>query len=218
MLSIETEITDVYKTLIANKAFPCVAAKAALACGHIQCMVAQNIACPKEDKAILNFLYGFIDGYRSSSNAFHSAAIIFKEPQQIDEESFDAFLWQRLQALADLDAKNHPWDHRVSPDPESSTFSFSIKEEAFFILGLHPGSSRASRQFAYPVLAFNPHQEFEKLRAAHRYESMKEVVRKRDVLYSGSVNPMLNDFGHASETTQYSGKKYDKDWKCPLKT
>jgi FPC/CPF motif-containing protein YcgG len=45
---------------------------------------------------------------------------------------------------------------------------------------------------------------------------MKKVVRRRDELYSGSVNPMLKDFGEAPEVFQYSGKQYDSTWKCPL--
>jgi FPC/CPF motif-containing protein YcgG len=46
---------------------------------------------------------------------------------------------------------------------------------------------------------------------------MKDVVRKRDIAYSGSVNPMLTDFGNASEVYQYSGRKYEDTWQCPLK-
>jgi FPC/CPF motif-containing protein YcgG len=68
----------------------------------------------------------------------------------------------------------------------------------------------------YPALAFNPHAEFQKLRATNHYESMKEIVRKRDIAYSGSINPMLSDFGEASEVYQYSGRNYNEDWKCPL--
>jgi hypothetical protein len=41
-------------------------------------------------------------------------------------------------------------------------------------------------------------------------------VRKRDIAYSGSINPMLNDFGNASEVYQYSGKQYTSDWVCPF--
>lgn len=35
--------------------------------------------------------------------------------------------------------------------------------------------------------------------------------------YSGSINPMLEDFGTSSEVYQYSGRKYDAEWRCPLK-
>ena len=167
--------------------------------------------------AILQFLYDFVDDYRNSKEFYHSAAIIFKGPEFINEEMFDELLWQRLQALADLDAENYSFDKRVNNAPSSPNFSFSIKEEAFYIIGLHANSSRQSRKFRYPTLVFNPHAQFEELRETSKYEIMKNVVRKRDIAYSGSVNPMLEDFGKSSEVYQYSGRKYDDTWQCPLK-
>ena len=205
-----------YSEYLRKKDFPCVAAKAALSRNHIQCMVASHMACPADDKTILQYLYGFVDGYRASEDSYHSAAIIFKEPVEINETLFDTLLWQRLNSLASLDKQNYRHDLRVDSDPNSPRYSFSLKEEAFFILGLHPGSSRRSRQFKYPAMVFNPHAEFEKLRNSDRYTRMKEVVRKRDVEFSGSVNPMLADFGEASEVYQYSGIRYNTDWICPL--
>jgi len=180
-------------------------------------MVAGNMACPKDDLVILQFLYNFVEDYRNSQMPFHSAAIIFNQPQMISEELFEELLWQRLQALIELDQKNYHYDKRVSDDPASPFFSFSLKEEAFFIIGLHSESSRLARQFKYPTLVFNPHSQFEKLRETNRYEQMQTVIRKRDIAYSGSVNPMLEDFGTASEVFQYSGRKYDAEWRCPLK-
>jgi len=206
-----------YHSFLGDKAFPCIAAKAALARKHIRCMVADHMACPKDDAAILQFLYQFIDEYRCADDFFHSAAIIFKGPSDITEPLFDHFLWQRLQSLANLDALRCDYDKRVSNNPSSERFSFSLKQEALFIIGLHPGSSRQARRFSYPTLAFNPHAQFEKLRYDDRYEKMKEVVRKRDTVYSGSVNPMLADFGEASEVYQYSGLHYGSEWECPLK-
>src|ERR1700730_16719391 len=218
MIEIESQaIIGEYLAFINNKAFPCVGAKAALARQHIKCMVADHMECPKDDRAILQFLYDFVDDYRNSGGTFHSAAIIFKGPVSVNEESFDELLWKRLQALEDLDKRNYAHDERVHADPSSAHFSFSLKEEAFFIIGLHPSSSRPTRQFKYPTLAFNPHAQFEKLREANRYKKMKDTVRKRDIAYSGSVNPMLKDFGESSEVYQYSGRKYDNKWQCPLK-
>ena len=205
-----------YSAFLGKKQFPCVAAKAALSRQHIQCMVAMHMACPAQDKIILQFLYSFVDKYRASEDSYHSAAVIFKEPVEMNEKIFDSLIWQRLNSLSSLDKQIYSHDRRVDSDPGSSHFSFSLKEEAFFILGLHPGSSRRSRQFKYPALVFNPHAEFEKLRKSNRYTKMKEVVRKRDVEYSGSINPMLADFGEASEVYQYSGLQYDADWICPL--
>ncbi len=211
-------IIDQYKDYINSRDFPCVAAKAAISRHQVTCMVADHMACPKDDNSILNFLYDFIDGYRSSANLFHSASIIFKGPQTIDEDIFEALLWKRLQTLADIDAQHYQHDKRVDKDPLSAKFSFSLKEEAFFIIGLHPCSSRPARRFKYPTLAFNPHAQFESLRANNNYDKMKNIVRKRDIAFSGSINPMLEDFGKSSEVYQYSGRKYDASWQCPLNT
>jgi FPC/CPF motif-containing protein YcgG len=217
MIEIEPQdIIKQYLTFLNNKEFPCVGAKAALARQHIKCMVADNMACPKDDLTILQFLYDFVDDYRNSKEIFHSAAIVFKGPGLLSEEIFDELLWKRLQALADLDERNYNCDKRVNADPSSVNFSFSLKEEAFFIIGLHAASSRPARHFKYPTLTFNPHAQFETLKEDGRYEMIKAVIRKRDIAFSGSVNPMLNDFGKSSEACQYSGRNYDNHWQCPL--
>lgn len=217
MLEEETNIIEKYKAYLERKEFACIAAKAALAKAQIKCLVADHLACPKDDDNILQFLYAFIDDYRASKEMYHSAAIIFKGPDVCNEPLFDAFMWQRLQALSNLDAVKYEYDKRVAADPSSGNFSFSLKEESFYIIGLHPGSSRLTRQFTYPTLVFNPHAQFEQLRETQKYDNIKGAVRKRDVAYSGSVNPMLEDFGEASEVYQYSGRKYDESWQCPLK-
>lgn len=210
-------IVEEYMAYINNAVFPCIAAKAALKTQHIKCMVAGHMACSNDDLEILRFIYAFVDEYCKSSKLYHSAAIIFKEPNILNEEMFEGLLWERLQSLANLDASNYKYDIRVSSDPRSACFSFSLKEEAFYIIGLHQLNNRKSRQFKYPALVFNPHAQFEQLRESNKYENIKKIVRKRDIALSGSVNPMLEDFGHASEVFQYSGRNYSKNWVCPLK-
>jgi uncharacterized protein len=212
----QTAIIEEYLSFISNPQFPCVAARAAYAHSQIRCFVAGNMACPAGDKMILDFIYGFIDDYRQAKSLYHSATVIFTGTQIMNEEHFDELLWQRLQAISSLDAKNYQYDHRVSDDPSSPNFSFSLKEEAFFIIGLNPESSRLTRRFRYPTLVFNPHEQFEILRQQNHYESMKKTVRQRDIKLSGSINPMLDDFGSSSETLQYSGRRYNSEWKCPL--
>ena len=199
-----------------TKEFPCVAAHDAAAKDNIRIYVAHHMACPADDRDILQFMYSFIDAFQSVKEGFHSAAIIFRGPQTTNEEQFETMLWQRLQSLSDLDALRYPYDKRVSADPVSPQFSYSLKEEAFYVLGLHPASSRKARQFDYPVLIFNPHAQFEKLREENLYHKMQNIVRKRDEIYSGSINPMLADFGNAPEVIQYSGRHHASDWKCPL--
>ncbi|MBW8359646.1 MAG: YqcI/YcgG family protein [Weeksellaceae bacterium] len=212
-----SDIIEQYLGHITNGSFPCIAAKAAVAKQQLQCLVVDHMACPKDDATILQFLYDFVDQYRSSATLYHSAAVIFKGPETSTEEDFDQLLWTRLQALYRLDAKNFNYDPRVASDPKSPDFSFSLKEEAFFVIGLHPNSSRPARRFKYPVMTFNPHAQFEQLRDMKKFENMQRVVRKRDLEQSGSVNPMLKDYGEVSEVYQYSGRHYDNQWECPLK-
>jgi FPC/CPF motif-containing protein YcgG len=209
-------IVDQYHAFIGGKDFPCVAARAALARDQVRIMVCDHIACPKDDRLIAKFIHSFVDEYRSSARMYNSAVVIFEGPIDCTEEEFDSLMWLRLQGISDHDSEKYKWDHRVSNDPSDPNFSFSIGEEAFYVIGLHPGSTRRSRKFQYPAIVFNPHHQFEELRRSGKYAIMKDTVRKRDVSFSGSVNPMLADFGQSSEVYQYSGRVYDKDWKCPF--
>src|SRR6478609_2795787 len=116
MLAHETDkasIIQEYLTFINAKEFPCIAAKAAVANQQARCMVAGNMACPKDDYDILQFLYNFVDEYRTSKNFYHSAVIIFQGKDLYNEEMFDALLWQRLNALQYLDAQHYDYDNRV---------------------------------------------------------------------------------------------------------
>lgn len=210
-------IINKYKDYVTNKGFPCVAAKASLALQQIRYLIVDHMGCPQDDSSILQFIYDFVDEYRGTEKIFYSAVVIFKGPELLDEVMFDKLLWQRLQALSDLDAQEYNHDKRVSANPASASFSFSLKEEAFFVIGLGPTSRRPARQFSYPTLVFNPHAQFEEMRQSGQYARMKSIVRKRDISFSGSVNPMLKDFGEYSEVYQYSGLQHDKQWQCPLK-
>ena len=189
------KVIEEFKAFLQNKEFPCVAARAALERNQIRFFVADHLACPHNDKDILDFLKSFTIEYRNSEAKFHSAVVIFREPTVIDEEMFDKILWKRLQSLSDMDSKTNFIDERVDIDPSSPNFSFSVNEEAFFVIGMNPGSSRTARKFKYPVLVFNPHSQFEELRTEQLYEKMKSIVRKETCLFSGSVNPILQDYG-----------------------
>ena len=211
----ETIIRE-FRDFIMKETYPCVAARAAMARAQVVCTVADHIAHENDDKLILRFIYDFIIAFRAADTQFHSAAVIFRRPAKISEDAFHRALWQRLQSLSELDATNFSYDTRVSADPSAPDFSFSLAEEAFFIIGLNPSASRPSRKFHYPAIVFNPHVQFEEMRRADRYERLKRIVRKRDLIYSGSLNPMLADFGEKSEVYQYSGKEIDAGWTCPL--
>jgi len=59
-----------YFSFLDSKEFPCIAAKAALSRQNVKCMVAGNMACPKDDAEILQFIYDFVDEYRRSKDFY----------------------------------------------------------------------------------------------------------------------------------------------------
>lgn len=143
-------------------------------------------------------------------------AASFAAPLETDEQSWEDLLWAQLQNLRELDRPLHAWDPSVSSDPQSAEFSFSFAQTGFFIVGLHPASSRLARQFAFPTLIFNAHAQFEQLRQQNQFERMKQTIRARDLKLQGSINPNLSNFGERSEARQYSGRAVEENWKCPF--
>lgn len=208
-------IENAYRDFIAADTFPCVAAKLAGKKDNIHVMVAGHMGCPFHDRQIHDFAGKFIKAFRESIEIYHSAAVIFPYPVSSEEE-YETFLWQRLQALAELDACTYDYAPDVSSDPNANDFSFSLHEEALFVIGMHPFNERPARRFQFPVIVFNPHRSFQHLRKKGGYEKMKSLVRKHDLEQNGSVNIMLSDFGERSEVYQYSGRVYDNEWRCPL--
>ena len=155
--------------------------------------------------------------YRDSTEGLRSLAVIFDGPLDLSETEFENLLWARIQSLADKDAwLGQDYDSRVSSDPGDPHFSLSFGGEAFFVIGLHPNASRPARRFAFPMLVFNLHDQFERLREQGNYEKMRDTILARDVKLAGDINPMLSKYGQASEARQYSGRQVGEDWQCPF--
>ncbi|HWT43252.1 MAG TPA: guanitoxin biosynthesis heme-dependent pre-guanitoxin N-hydroxylase GntA [Sphingopyxis sp.] len=207
-----------FQNFIRNPDFPCVGAKSALAGGMLHTIVARDLTSSWNDLEIHRELMNWTREYKSDPSGLRSLAVLFNDPADLDEEMFEQALWERIQSLADKDAwKGLPYDPRVCPDPQNPHFSLSFGGEAFFVIGLHPGASRPARRFPKPVLVFNLHDQFERLRADGRYERMRERILARDAELAGSTNPMLTRHGEASEAAQYSGRVVENDWKCPFR-
>lgn len=205
---------------IASAEFPCVGSKAALARDAIRTFDLGTLGCPRDDgrlHAALAEFASFVDSQPDDSSVVHSFAAVYAGPGDTDEARFEAMLWAQLQRLHDIDrARGHAWADEVSPDPDSPQFSLSIAGHPFFVIGLHAGASRLARRFESPVLVFNSHRQFDRLRADGRYAKMQAATRARDLELQGSLNPNLADFGTAAETRQYSGRAVEVEWRCPL--
>ncbi len=156
----------------------------------------------------------YLEGYDFEENSFQTFIATFPTTEVFSEKEFEELLWKQLQWLHKVDSQ--PWDPSVSSDPTSSKFSFSVAGKAFYIVGMHPKSSRLARQAPFPTLVFNLHWQFEKLREMGTYRRVRNTIRKRDKNLQGFINPVLEDFGKDTEARQYSGRKVEGDWECPF--
>jgi uncharacterized protein len=205
-----------FADFIRDENFPCVGAKSALARGSLEIVVARDVMSAYDDLRIYAGIYNLAERYVADPYLFQSFAVIFEGPLDLSEREFETALWARLQSLSEKDAfHGQPYDRSVSADPDDPHFSLSFGSQAFFVVGLHPHSSRPARAFPAPVLVFNLHDQFEQLRKQGKYETLRSSILKRDMALAGSVNPMLSRHGECSEARQYSGRKVSENWQCP---
>lgn len=210
------DFIDTFRRFIAADDFPCVGAKAAVQREGIAFYQAGDIENPAHDRALAAQLQAFV-ARPAADELFVSFVAGFPDSPLMDETEFEAALWARLQNMHDIDAHFFNWDSKVSTDPQSPEFGMCFGGRAFFIVGLHPQSSRPARRFNMPVLVFNLHSQFEQLRAEGRYQRMKDVILQRDMKLSGTPNPMLAAHGEGSGTRQYSGRAVGTEWQCPFR-
>lgn len=206
-----------FAAFIRSDYFPCVGAKSALALGLLTVFEGGDFLSKQGDRFLHDALTRFGAGSPDGVNGVASFACLFDPCPVMSEEDFEAALWSRLQGLHDIDAEEGvDWAQDVGREPSAPDFSFSVGRMAYFVVGLHPGASRAARRFCRPGLVFNAHEQFEQLRRDGRYEKMQSIIRDREIAHHGSINPMLTDFGRGREAAQYSGRRVPAAWSCPF--
>lgn len=203
-----------YQDFIIKKKHPCIMANAVFKLGKYHLEIYDDMTSDAIVNPILKAVETYVDQYDFESNEVESLILCFKENYFNSEFEFEKALWNLLQKLHDGDECE--WDIEVSDDVENPMFSFSLKGKAFYIIGMHPNSSRIARRAPYSTLVLNFHWQFEKLREMGTYQTVKKRIRRRDKKLQGTINPVLRDFGTGSEAKQYSGRAVDNQWKCPF--
>lgn len=202
--------------MVLNKNFPCAGAKTAIHQNTYRFSFYSKIGSEETAKLMCFDLFNFILEQKTMDSDFTTFISVFETPIPVDEGNFENLLWKQLQMVHNYDMKHHKWNSNVSDDPDDKEFSFSFAERAFFIVGMHPASSRYSRRFVYPTLIFNSHEQFNNLKLKNKFERLQKIIRKNDKNLQGNINPNLTDFGEDSEAKQYSGKPITENWKCPF--
>jgi uncharacterized protein len=198
--------------LVDHPQFPCVGAKAAFHQRNATVRLYDTLGTRSAAADLSDDLAHFVAAVRPDQR-FVSFVAMFRGPDIADERHFERLLWRQLSLLAEGDLE--PWSDEVSANPRHDHFGFSFAGSALFVVGLHPRASRDARRAGSPMLVFNPHLQFERLRDEDRYTRMRDVIRRRDQRLQGTINPMVGDFGRASEARQYSGRRVEPDWQPP---
>lgn len=194
-----------FREFISHQAFPCVGAKSAANRGRMDLIVCDELGSRISAEALCSGLAQFSARYLHPGEEPVSFVAVFERSVD-NEDHFHELLWRQLQLVHEIDVQSYQWASGVSADPASNDFSFSVAARAFFVVGLHPRSSRLARRAPRPTLVFNFHEQFEAMRASGRYAKLQTAIRQRDVELQGHINPVLAQFGEASEAQQYSGK------------
>lgn len=216
--SFAAEAEAAFREFVLRPEFPCVGAKAAFNASSYILKTYGNLGSGDSTPALSGALCDFTQSEMMHASEYATFVAIFEGPRETDELQFENLFWQQLRRLHELDAPHFDWDPNVRSDPSDPQFSFSFGGQALYVIGLHANSSREARRFPWPALVFNPHEQFERLRADGKWKRMQKTIRARDLELQGSINPMLSDFGEESEARQYSGRAVEENWKAPFKT
>ena len=206
-----------FRDFVMRQEFPCVGARAAFNSGSYEVAVYEELATDRATAALARDLFAFTRSDIRATSEYATFVAVFSGPDALDEVEFEQLLWKQLGRLNQADAPHFDWDPMAQSDPADPQFSFSFGGQALYVIGLHPDSSRQARRFRWPTIVFNPHEQFERLRADGKWKRMQQTIRERDFQLQGSINPMLSDFGEATEARQYSGRAVEDDWQAPFK-
>jgi FPC/CPF motif-containing protein YcgG len=213
---LEHRVERAFRAFVLDPRFPCLGAKSAVHLRSYRLEVYHSLGSETDARKLARDIAEFSAASPSDADNFSAFVAVFPHAPPEDEIAFERCLWKQLQLLHQADVMKHEWAEDVSSDPADPEFSFSVSGRAFFVVGLHPRSSRLARRFQWPALVFNPHSQFAHLREGGRFDGLRSAIRSRDTALQGSPNPSLADFGDVSEARQYSGRETPADWSCPF--
>jgi FPC/CPF motif-containing protein YcgG len=203
-----------FRALTLDHWFPCLGAKSAIRRGTYLFAMYFELASSETTALLDRDLRRFIQEYVEQKQDFTTFVASFASPASMDEQHFERLLWQQLQMLHEQDEQT--WCLDIPCDPNDANFAFSFGGHTFFIVGLHAGSSRWARRFAWTTLIFNAHQQFEHLRERGKFERLQRQIRVKDSELQGGINPNLLAYHGRSAARQYAGRFVEEDWACPF--
>lgn len=201
--------------LFAQKDYPCVAALQAYHQDEYQVGFYGSFGEGQMWQQLRSDALYFLNEQRRTGSLHLSFWAVFEECY-LNEEEFESALWRELSYLTSEEDRDSDWPANATKDPLNPMFRFALGGEEFFVVGMHPHSSRQARRFPTPALIFNVFNQFDQLAKLGKYEPMVQLNRQRDLRFQGSVNPMAEKHGESWESIQFSGRTNPSTWKCPF--
>ncbi|MDP9024979.1 MAG: YqcI/YcgG family protein, partial [Candidatus Eremiobacteraeota bacterium] len=141
---------DAFRAFIEHPAYPCLGAKSAINSGQYRLGAYGALGSQAATEGLARDLCAFVAERPLMESGYATFVAVYEDVAIVDELEFEARLWAQLQALHDLDGQHFEYAAGVSSDPQHPRFAFSFARSAFFVVGMHPGSSRIARRFPFP--------------------------------------------------------------------
>ncbi len=123
---------------------PCVMAKTIFSSKKYMLRSYSNFGSYLSARKILNDIRYYLNALEVMGDGYYSFIAVFDDDIKLNELQYEVLLWEQLKKNHTIDDSN--WDSEVSSDPKDHAFSFSILGQAFYIVGMHPNSSRVYQQ------------------------------------------------------------------------
>lgn len=176
-----------------SPSLPCIGAKISLARKAFDICVCDM---PLGSSGNAEYVAKKLRGWRSSQqsewdhrNPFTTFVVVFPSTPPCTEVDFEKNATIELRNLMRTDGA--PWPSGMPTDAAHPKYMFSFDGQSYFVVGLHPGSSRPGRRFKYAALVFNAKRQFDVLRQGNEFQQIQKIVRRRDTVLSGSPNPCV---------------------------
>ena len=204
------------RNFVLQKNYPCVAAVKSVTADEFLVGHYKDFGSGRHWRELRADLENFIIEQEKTNSTYLTFWAVYSGKNQFSEQDFENRLWNELSHLSSVEQRENDWATLNMSDPQNPGFCLSLNGKAFFVVGLHPQSSRLGRRFSSPALVFNVIEQFENLENEGAYDPMKRAIRKRDLQFQGTVNPMVEKHGDKWESIQFSGQQNPDNWKCPF--
>lgn len=203
-----THIHDLFRATILSRSFPCLGGAGLIRSRNYRFAIYDELGVANSIGLMARDLTGFLSLRNADEFPFTAFIAAFLNPAPADDVAFERAMWAQLEGLEALDAKtDHPPVRLIDETDPGLVYG----DREFFIVGMHPASSRWARRFSWPLLVFNALTHADEMRARGKHERMSQLVLGRDRILQGSDNPSL----HASQRDQFSGRAVEPGL-CPL--